>query len=43
VLCLSFFAAHSRPAPPLPPITHINHILNRFEELKPKVPAGGAK
>jgi len=27
---------------PLPPVTHINLIQNWFEELKAKVPAGGA-
>ena len=38
-----FFAVQQRPAPPPPPVTHINLIQNWFEELKAKVPAGGAK
>ncbi len=32
-----------RLGPPLPPVTHVRLILNWFEELKAKVPAGGAK
>ena len=31
------------PLPPAPVVTHINLIQNWFEELKAKVPAGGAK
>ena len=38
-----FFGVQQRPAPPLPPVTHINIVQNWFEELKAKVPAGGAK
>ena len=36
-----FFVVQSHPYAPLPPVTHINLILNWFEELKAKVPAGG--
>ena len=35
--------AHRRLAPPVTAVTHINLILNWFEELKAKAPAGGAK
>ena len=38
-----FFTTRTLPAPPVTPVTHINLILNWFEELKAKVPAGGAK
>ena len=38
-----FYATLARPAPSRPPVTHINLILNWVEELKAKVPAGGAK
>jgi serine/threonine-protein kinase len=38
-----FYVVQSVPYPPLPPVTHVNLILNWFEELKAKVPAGGAK
>jgi len=36
------FFATRMPAPPVTPVTHINLIQNWFEELKAKVPAGGA-
>jgi hypothetical protein len=38
-----FYVMQQRTLPPPPPVTHINLILNWFEELKAKVPAGGAK
>ena len=38
-----FYVVQTRPFAPLPPVTHVNLILNWFEELKAKVPAGGAK
>jgi serine/threonine-protein kinase len=38
-----FFTTRTLPAPPVTPVTHINLILNWFEELKAKVPAGEAK
>jgi serine/threonine-protein kinase len=38
-----FYALQMVPVDPRPPVTHIDLILNWFEELKAKVPAGGAK
>ena len=38
-----FLTTQVVPAPAVPPVTHINLIQNWFEELKAKVPAGGAK
>ena len=38
-----FFGTRPLPSAPVAPVTHINLILNWFEELKAKVPAGGAK
>jgi serine/threonine-protein kinase len=38
-----FYGVQSHTPPPTPVVTHINLILNWFEELKAKVPAGGAK
>jgi hypothetical protein len=38
-----FYTVHRVTTPPPPKVTHINLILNWFEELKAKVPAGGAK
>jgi serine/threonine-protein kinase len=37
-----FFTTRTLPVPSMTPVTHINLILNWFEELKAKVPAGGA-
>jgi hypothetical protein len=38
-----FYVVQTKPFGPLPPVTQINLVLNWFEELKAKVPAGGAK
>jgi serine/threonine-protein kinase len=39
----SFLVFQEQPGPAPVPVTHINLIQNWFEELKAKVPAGGAK
>ena len=38
-----FYAVQHQAAPPPAPVTHVNLILNWFEELRAKVPSGGAK
>jgi len=38
-----FYTSQELPGEPPPVVTHINLIQNWFEELKAKVPAGGAK
>jgi serine/threonine-protein kinase len=38
-----FYTSQELPAEPPPVVTHINLVQNWFEELKAKVPAGGAR